>query len=205
MAADRRQDADPGRGLTAEERELWRRAMRDAEAWPGRKPPATPPPTAGPEGSPQQEPPSDQRPAGCTRTTRPRQPAAPSPAAPPLTPGRPPGLDRRSADRLRRGRLPIEARIDLHGMTQAEAQRALTGFLAASAGEGRRCVLVITGKGRPGEAAGVLRREVPRWLNLPPNRERVLGFAEARAQHGGAGALYVLLKRRREHAPGSSG
>lgn len=118
-------------------------------------------------------------------------------ALPPLAPDAAPGLDRRSAERLRRGALAIEARLDLHGMTQEEAHRALDAFLARAAQAGKRSVLVITGKGGRGSGAGVLRAAVPRWLNEAPNRARILAFAPAQPQHGGTGALYLLLKRRR--------
>ena len=107
-------------------------------------------------------------------------------------------LDRRSAERLSRGRLPIEGRLDLHGLTQAAAADRLAKFLGRAQGEGKRCVLVITGKGGTGERPGVLREQVPRWLNQQPNRAMVLAFDYARPQHGGQGALYVLLKRRRD-------
>src|SRR3546814_11465302 len=78
-------------------------------------------------------------------------------------------------------------------MTQAEAHRALAAFLADSQAAGRRCVLVITGKGTRGE--GVLRAAVPRWLNEPPERSRVLSFSSAHPRHGGAGRLSVLPPR----------
>ena len=80
-------------------------------------------------------------------------------------------------------------------MTQAAAVERLAEFIARSEAAGKRCVLVITGKGLA--SGGVLRDQVPRWLNLPPNRARVLAFDYAQQQHGGSGALYVLLKRRR--------
>ncbi|HEX7970035.1 MAG TPA: Smr/MutS family protein, partial [Stellaceae bacterium] len=102
----------------------------------------------------------------------------------------------RNAERLRRGELGIEARLDLHGMTQEEAHRALDDFLACAQHAGRRCVLVITGKGGAGRG-GILRSAVPRWLNEAPNRARLLAFAAAQPKHGGAGALYLLLRRRR--------
>ena len=97
-----------------------------------------------------------------------------------------------------RGQLPIEGRLDLHGLTQAAAADRLAKFLGRAQGEGKRCVLVITGKGGTGERPGVLREQVPRWLNQQPNRALVLAFDYARPQHGGQGALYVLLKRRRD-------
>jgi DNA-nicking Smr family endonuclease len=107
-----------------------------------------------------------------------------------------PGLDRRNALRLKRGQMPIEARLDLHGMIQAEAHRALAGFVARSHAAGRRVLLVITGKGtRDGE--GVLRAAVPRWLAEPALRPLVLATAPAVPRDGGAGALYVLLRRER--------
>jgi DNA-nicking Smr family endonuclease len=118
-------------------------------------------------------------------------------AGPPeLGHGRATGIDRRSSERLHRGRLPIEGRLDLHGMTQAAAAERLAGFIERSEAAGKRCLLVITGKGLA--SGGILRDQVPRWLNLPPNRGRVLAFDYARPQHGGSGALYVLLKRRRQ-------
>lgn len=101
------------------------------------------------------------------------------------------GLDRRSAQRLKRGQMPIEARLDLHGMTQVEAHHALDRFIAQSHAAGRRAVLVITGK------SGVLYGAVPRWLEDSENRARILAASRAQAQHGGAGALYLLLRRKR--------
>lgn len=107
------------------------------------------------------------------------------------------GIDRRTAERLKRGRLPVEARLDLHGLTQAEAHRALNAFIVAGCDAGRRCVLVITGKGLQREDGGVLRGKVPLWLNQPPNRGRVLAYDYAQPRDGGTGALYVLLRRKR--------
>lgn len=119
-------------------------------------------------------------------------------ASPDLSHGRASGIDRRSADRLRRGHLPIEGKLDLHGLTQEKAAMRLADFLERAESQGKRCLLVITGKGLA--SGGILRDQVPRWLNQAPNRSRVLAFDYARPQHGGAGALYVLLKRRRERA-----
>jgi len=92
--------------------------------------------------------------------------------------------------------MPIEARLDLHGMTQDEAHRALDRFIPAMREDGRRAVLIITGKGTR-EGGGVLRQAVPRWLDEARLRPHVLAIEEARPQHGGAGALYVLLRRKR--------
>ncbi len=111
--------------------------------------------------------------------------------------GETPGLDKRSARRLKRGQREIEARLDLHGLRQEEAHRALTSFIAGSYKAGKRCVLVITGKGLVSEGGGVLRANVPRWLNQEPNRMRILSFTHATPADGGTGALYILLKRQR--------
>lgn len=113
------------------------------------------------------------------------------------------GIDKRQADRFRGGRLEIDGKIDLHGRTQAEAHDALHDFIHRAHRAGKRCLLVITGKGGTkmigGETTrGVLRQAVPRWLNEPGLRRFILAFDHARPQHGGEGALYVLLKRERE-------
>lgn len=129
------------------------------------------------------------------------QPAPPPRAMPELAAGLAPGLDRRNALRLRRGELPIEGRVDLHGMTLEQAAGALRRFVLASRKAGRRCVLVITGKGGrgPGQEGGAIRRELPRWLNGGDLRPMVVAFTEAQPKDGGGGAFYVYL--RRERAP----
>jgi DNA-nicking Smr family endonuclease len=131
-------------------------------------------------------------------------PKAPPPVAPPppprppeLTHGHTVGIDKRQAERFRRGKTPIEGRIDLHGRTQQEAHDDLRHFLSRAHAAGKRMVLVITGKGITGGKSGVLRENVPRWLNEPGLRRHVLAFDYAEPQHGGHGALYVLLKRQR--------
>jgi DNA-nicking Smr family endonuclease len=121
-------------------------------------------------------------------------PRTPKPEAPPLAP-----IGRRERSQLSRGRKEIEARLDLHGMTQTRAHRALSGFLQRAHGEGLTFVLVITGKGKMGAESerGVLRRQVPQWLSLPEFRALVVGFEEAHIGHGGEGALYVRIRRTR--------
>lgn len=116
---------------------------------------------------------------------------------PELRSGEAAGLDRRTMDRLRRGQIRVEGRLDLHGHTQDEAQSALVDFLRRAQGSGKRCVIVITGRGRMGQGGGVLRSQTPRWLNLPSLRPLVLGFAAAQPKDGGAGALYVLLRKKK--------
>ncbi|MEA2942485.1 MAG: hypothetical protein QOD09_3014 [Bradyrhizobium sp.] len=112
---------------------------------------------------------------------------------PPLAP-----LGRRERSQLSRGRKEIEGRLDLHGMTQTRAHRALLSFLQRASSDGLTFVLVITGKGRasgPESGRGVLRRQVPEWLSLPEFRSLVVGFEEAHIGHGGEGALYVRVRR----------
>ena len=169
--------------------ELWRRVAEEVTPLRKRPPPKPTPPTKAKE--PQARKP-DRRPAAVP---------VPSPPAPPplkeLSHGTLEGLDRRTGQRLKRGLLPIEARLDLHGRTQEEAHRALAGFIEGSHAAGRRCVLVVTGKGlRPDGSVGVLRRNVPRWLNQPSLRQKIVAFDHAAIKDGGEGALYVLLKKR---------
>jgi DNA-nicking Smr family endonuclease len=104
-------------------------------------------------------------------------------------------VDRGTAERLKRGLRPIEACLDLHGMTQAEAHRALGDFVRAARAAGRRSLLVITGRGT--DRPGTLRRSVPRWLDEGELRRQILAVAAAQPRHGGVGALYVLLRRAR--------
>ena len=107
-------------------------------------------------------------------------------------------LNRQSARKMRRGKVVIEGRLDLHGMIQTEAYRHLLGFLERAYFSGKRTVLIITGKGstRNGEI-GILRQAVPRWLNEQPIKGWIRGFDQATPSDGGDGALYILLRRRR--------
>ena len=173
---------------------LWRAVTQSVTPLPGRKhPPPKPPPSAAIADPPPPTPSDIRRDA-----IRAPLPVGPAPL-PPLKPGTSPGVDRRTSERLRRGQMAIEGRIDLHGMTQAAAQSALNGFVLHSQRIGRRVVLVITGKGSIGRGGGVLRAQVPNWLNQDPVREAVLAFYPAQPKDGGTGALYVLLKRKRQN------
>ncbi|HMK89829.1 MAG TPA: Smr/MutS family protein [Methylocystis sp.] len=118
----------------------------------------------------------------------------PQPARKPQGPAE---IDHRTRVKLRRGRLEVDARLDLHGMRQAEAHAALNGFLRRAQAAGARIVIVVTGKGRGGDGAGVLRRLAPLWLQSSGLRDVVVGFGEAARQHGGEGALYVRIRSRR--------
>lgn len=178
------------RNVTPEERALWHHMVRDA---------------APLHAQPVLESPVSQPPAQASAPTTEPSPPLPPPALPPLPrlrvsvsqrldPSGPIDLDRRTWLKLRRGNYPIDARLDLHGLTQAEAHARLGAFLGGAQARGNRCVLVITGRalGR----GGTLRTMTPRWLDEAPNRARVLAFAQAQLHHGGDGALYVLLRRR---------
>ena len=106
-------------------------------------------------------------------------------------------LDEPTLDKLKKGRLPIEGRVDLHGMTQDEAYSLLFSFLHRAHAGGIRYVLVITGKGSSSGGDGVLRRAVPAWLSTPAFRPLVSSHDHAARNHGGSGALYIRLRRLR--------
>ncbi len=172
------------RGLTSEERQLWEKLRRSVR--PLRSAPVEP------EEDQPEPPPAKQpfRPAKESASTR----AAKPPARPPLVP-----LEERSRRRLARGLAEVDARIDLHGMRQERAFTVLLSFLHRSQARNAKLVLIITGKGREGQdGRGVLRHSVPAWLARPEFRDFIVGYEEAGRRHGGAGALYVRLRRRRE-------
>ncbi|UXX81871.1 Smr/MutS family protein [Roseovarius pelagicus] len=113
-------------------------------------------------------------------------------------------MDKRSHAKLKRGKIRPEARIDLHGMTVDRAHGALTGFILRAHSQGKRLVLVITGKGKRADddgpipvRQGVLRHNVPHWLSIPPLAQSVMQVSEAHGRHGGGGAYYVYLRRTR--------
>jgi DNA-nicking Smr family endonuclease len=182
--------------------ELWRAASRDVKPLRRRKP--------APAPKPPPPPPLAKKPAAAA-PPRVVAPARPAPLLP-ITGLSAPGLDKASSERLKRGRYPIEARIDLHGMRQDDAHRLLGEFITRSARAEMRCVLVITGKGsrridaegRTIVETGILRSAVPRWLNEAPNRARILAFGAAQPRDGGGGALYVLLRRKTRPREGAT-
>lgn len=188
------------RKLSDEEHRLWSGVIRSVRPLhPARASVAPLPADAAAPATP--EPRHATRPkSGASNPASAATPAAPAvPKPPPIAP-----IGRRDTRRLARGSTEIEARIDLHGMTQSEAHAALRGFLMRAQGQGCRYVLVITGKGGDGDTAGfghaqgrgILRRQVPQWLQLPEFRACVAGF-DAAVGHGGAGALYVRIRRPR--------
>jgi DNA-nicking Smr family endonuclease len=178
------------RALSEEERALWESVARQTKPLRKKphaaKAPADPPFAEAPLTAIFNTPPKSLPPAAVPRVAKPE--------APPLAP-----LGRRERSQLSRGRKEIDARLDLHGMTQTRAHRALSGFLQRAHSDGLTFVLVITGKGKIGVESerGVLRRQVPQWLSLPEFRSLVVGFEEAHVGHGGEGALYVRIRRSR--------
>ncbi len=203
------------RSLSDDETTLWQRVTRSAR----RLKPA-PDPAADTRGSPVPDP-GAPPPAARKRAGQPPSKPLPMPPAPPpasrlkldlasdigeALARAPVRMDRNAHSRMMRGKLTPEARIDLHGMTLAQAHPVLTGFLLNAHARGLRLVLVITGKGRtrPDDdmspiprRAGALKHEVPHWLRSGALRPIVLEVRESHRSHGGTGAYYVYLRRRR--------
>jgi DNA-nicking Smr family endonuclease len=170
------------RGLTEEEKALWAAVARTIRPLPGRSPPQAPP-------------------SPSVTITPPPRPVAPPPAPPSRLPPpeigvgvQPPGLDAKRWRELRRGGLKPQRKLDLHGMTAARAHEAVRGFLLSAQAEGARVVCIVTGKGSTPEG-GVLRRELPHWLNAPELRGLLLGAAHPHKSN--AGAVHLLLRRQR--------
>jgi len=180
-----------------DEAALWKAVTKDVRRIARKAPPPAPEPV-GAAGEKEQKHRKLKKSPDAVAKPRPGAMAPQGPAAPALTHGRAAGVDKRTVERLRRGRIPIDAEIDLHGHTQEEAHRALSAFISRQAGASRRCVRIVTGKGAFREGGGVLKTAVPRWLNESPLREKILAFSHARRDDGGEGALYVLLRRKRQ-------
>ncbi|EJW13082.1 Smr protein/MutS2 [Rhodovulum sp. PH10] len=185
------------RKLTEEEQRVWTAVLRSVRPLEPKKPL---PRTASP-ASVAPLPAETRAAAARPRPATPRAsvPARPEKPAVPQVPALAP-LSRRETKKVVRGVIEIDARLDLHGFTQAEAHAVLHRFLAQAQARDARWVLVITGKGGDGDpfarSRGVLRRQVPHWLSLPEFRALVTGF-DAATGHGGTGALYVRIRRRR--------
>jgi DNA-nicking Smr family endonuclease len=172
--------------LTEEDKRLWSAVARTARPLPGRDVlPELPEDSAAAAGKAPSEP---MRPPMALR--------------PDHAPGQPPRsqivqerIDRPVRRKLGRGRLEIDARIDLHGKTEAVAHYALLGFLRSAHGMGLRHVLVITGRGSSSGSTGALRRAFPHWIATDAFRRLVSGFDTAERSHGGEGAFYVRLRK----------
>ncbi len=187
MIAGRAIMARKQRSLSPDDKKVWRHVTRGIR-------PLQPQQIDDEEPVPPKKP--DDKPAR-------RKAAAETPAPPPAprTPallnfGSTADIDRRTAQRFKRGEMAVDGRIDLHGLTLDQAHSALTSFIRGAAARGARCVVVVTGKGKGG-SIGKIRNETPHWLNQAPLRPLILAVTQAGVRDGGAGALYVLLKRKR--------
>ncbi|NNE89681.1 MAG: DNA mismatch repair protein MutS [Silicimonas sp.] len=192
------------RGLRPDEEALWQQVARTTTPMSGRPKPSLlaksatkKAPAAGPRA-----PIETFRVGGKTSTAPARHNLAPSVshriAETPLR------MDKRAFSRMKRGKASPEGRIDLHGMTAAAAHIALTSYLLHAYSDGKRLVLVITGKGRKSANSGpiptptgILRHELPDWVSQPPLDQIVLQITQAHQRHGGSGAFYVYLARNR--------
>jgi DNA-nicking Smr family endonuclease len=190
------------RNLRPDEIELWKKVVEKAD----RLHPAHPAKTET-SALTQPKPPAARPPrfrvGEAAKPARPTHDVAPTIAE--HVAGQAVAMDRKRFAKLKKGRLAPDARIDLHGLTIAQAHPALTRFILDAAADGHRLVLVITGKGKSKndhgpipERPGALRHQVPHWLNSPPLKPHVLQLAEAHIRHGGQGAYYVYLRRARQ-------
>jgi DNA-nicking Smr family endonuclease len=193
-----------GRTVTADEAELWKELTRSLDPVKGKPRVGAAPASSSSAAVPKKpEPPAETaaKPQRTVPLARPK-PAAVKP--PPLA-----DFDRRKARQIASGKVEVDARIDLHGARQRDAHARLRAFLIEAHAKGHRTVLVITGKGGESEPVdrlgaltgerqrGVLKRSVPLWLEEPNLRAIVLGYTQAGIRHGGAGALYVQLRKAR--------
>lgn len=209
MANDPKADVAPRRrrirALSEEELRLWRVVTKDAKPLPGKHHPAEPEKSedsarAAPVVSETKQ---NKKAYSVPVTVKPVKPAGPPPLA---------GLDRRTSQKLSRGQVEAEARLDLHGHGREEARLALLRFVSSCRASGLRCVLVITGKGESpfsrhilhssryheaAEHSGILRSALPVWLEEAAFRAEVASFQPAHPKHGGGGAFYLWLRKRK--------
>ena len=186
------------RRLTPEEQELWRYVTRNDT-------PLAPAESPEPEISAQRtvQPKTFPQVRPWKQGMHSQFSSPPSAGEPALASGAYAGIDRATAERFRKGDYPIDATLDLHGMSREKAHIMLVGFLTRYYENGARCLLVITGKGRKNADShtgkGILQELLPRWLAEPGLKSMILALEVARPKHGGAGAYYLLLRRKRPH------
>ncbi len=185
------------RGLSAEEQVLWNKVVENIAPQGNSMPPATISDLDIPEPRPLPTPKAI-RPFALGQSTKPESKAIHRPATAPHN------MDKNSFNRLKKGKIVVDGRIDLHGMTLAQAHPALIGFVREAHASRKRLLLVITGKGKTKrgdsimpERQGILRHQIPHWLSMSPLAQMVLQVTEAHLKHGGSGAYYVYLKRQR--------
>ena len=182
------------RPLNPDELRLWVTVLRTVRPAHGRSIPELPAPPPAPPAAAAPPPTRPGAPKPPLKRPHSRPAPAPRPPAEPLLRYAPEPIEPSRQRRLTRGRDPIEARIDLHGLDQFTAEDRLKAFLRQAQASGLRAVLVITGKGISGD--GVIRRRAPEWLADPSLTGVVAGAASAHRRHGGDGAIYVALKRK---------
>ena len=192
------------RHLSEDERALWDRVADRTKPLDPQRPKIVAPPKAAPKPS---KPSRHETPMPDFRVGQAASAHRPHDLMPSVTDRlsrAPVNMDHKSFGKMTRGKLKPEARIDLHGMTVAEAHPELVAFILGSQSIGRRLVLVITGKGKNRDDGGpiptrhgVLRHQVPQWLSLPPLAQAILQITPAHLKHGGHGAYYVYLRRHR--------
>ncbi|MBP0617270.1 Smr/MutS family protein [Jiella mangrovi] len=180
------------RSLSEEDRRLWASVARQAVPMKGRSLDDLPAPLPDPAPAAKPAPGGQAKPATGMSAALKGQRMVPMAIPAALHP-----IERPTRRKIAKGRLAIDARIDLHEMTQSAAHAALSRFLAQAQAMGLRHVLVITGRGMPGGSRGILRRVVPQWFASAPFRSLVSGFDSAERHHGGEGALYVRIRRLR--------
>ena len=189
------------RTMRPEERALWTRVAKSVKPLSDDRMTALEAPEPKPPAAPEKNKMDTAARAYETGLRLPPTPRAPAAYDPPVP------HDRSGEKRVRRGRVDIDGRIDLHGLTQDQALRSLRHFLQMAFASGYRTVLIITGKGFKSrerdvapweqvEEPGVLRRKLPEWLGLSEFSQYVSGFAKSHARHGGGGAFYVTLRTR---------
>lgn len=193
------------RRLRPDEEELWRKVTANAERLHPEKPfepsdfvtstPATKPKRPAFEAAPR---------TIVGPTNKPRTQVSISPSVSEQIAGAELNMDRKAYGKLTRGKLRPEGKIDLHGMTLDRAHPALMRFILSAQGQGKRLVLVVTGKGKQRDDGGpipvrfgVLRHQVPQWLSMPPLSSAILQVTQAHIRHGGGGAYYVYLRKNR--------
>jgi DNA-nicking Smr family endonuclease len=192
------------RTLTPEEKELWRYVTRHDKPLGDAKLPEI---TEAPAEKTAKAKEISSKKGPVIKKWRPGMHAAPVPATlsnkeADLSQGAYAGIDRSTAERFRKGDYPIDATLDLHGMTREKAHAMLLAFLNIFYAQDARCLLVITGKGKKNAqsgdtVSGVLRESLPNWLAVPELKKMILAFDVAKPKHGGSGAFYILLRRKR--------
>lgn len=185
------------KGPSPDELSLWQQAMRDVKRLFG---------AADPDATSQKEPPSKSQ-ALAPLSKPPLRPFVPDirlaePAAPSSKTPSDGGIDRRTEDKFRKGKMTIDGRLDLHGLTLNDAHHRVREYILLQHAAGKRCLLIITGKGSRGGSLGEpprgqIRQSLGHWLSAPDLKPLILSIAPAQIGHGGDGAFYVLLRRQR--------